>query len=78
MTASDYIPWTVWITKVFFEQGYIVDNIFYQYNVSVIKMEKYGFKPCEDKSRRIIIRYFFTKDILHRGISMLGNVELRI
>ena len=59
LVASNYIPWTVWITKVLFEQGYIVDNMFCQENESVIKMEKYGLKSCGDKSRHINIGYFF-------------------
>ena len=38
VAANDYIPWTVWITKVLFEQGYAVKSIFYQDNESAIKL----------------------------------------
>ena len=66
VAASDYIPWTVWITKVLYEQGYGVDSTFFQDNENAIRMEKYGLKSCGDKSRHINIRYFFIKDILDR------------
>ena len=56
VAASDYIPLTIWITNVLFEQGYTVKTIFHQDNESAIKIERYGLKSCGDKSRYIYIR----------------------
>ena len=70
--ASDYIPWTVWAKRFLNEQGYNLDrNIFYQDNMSAMKIEKNGRKSCGEKSRHIHIRYFFIKDILEKE-----NIEL--
>ena len=70
--ASDYIPWTVWAKRFLAEQGYkLRRNIFYQDNQSVMKMESNGQKSCGEKSRHILIRYFFIKDVLKRE-----NIEL--
>jgi hypothetical protein len=48
-------------------QGFDMDtNIFYQDNLSAMKIEKNGRKSCGQKSRHIDIRYFFIKDVLKR------------
>jgi hypothetical protein len=63
--ASDYSPWTVWAKRFLKAQGYdLTRNVFYQDNMSAMKIEKNGRKSCGDKSRHINIRYFFIKDIL--------------
>ena len=59
--ASDYMPWTIWITNELFEQGYAVKTIFYQDNERAIKIERYVLKSCGYKSRYIYIRYFLLK-----------------
>lgn len=65
VSASDFIPWTLWLKRILEGQGYIMDRtIFYQDNESAIKMEKNGLKSRGSKSRRIKIKYFFIKDIL--------------
>ena len=59
--ATDYIPWTIWIKRFLMEQGYdLTRNVYYQDNMSAMKIEKNGRKSCGDKSRHIHIRYFFT------------------
>ena len=65
--ASDYIPWTVWISSILKFQGYdVTRSVSYQDNESAIKLEKNGMRSRGDKSRHIHIRYFFIKDILER------------
>ena len=65
--VSDYIPHTIGAKYFLTKQGYnLVRNIFYQDNLSTIKMIKNGKQYCGGKSRHIHIRYFFTKDILKR------------
>ena len=41
-------------------------KIFYQDNMSTIKMEKNGRQSCGEKSRHIHISYFFIKNVLAR------------
>ena len=65
--ASDYLPWVIWVVKFMHYQGFDMDtNIFYQDNLSAMKIEKNGRKSCGQKSRHIDIRYFFIKDVLKR------------
>jgi hypothetical protein len=65
--ASDYLPWVIWVVKFMHHQGFdMKSNIFYQDNLSAIKIEKNGRKSCGQKSRHIDIRYFFIKDVLKR------------
>ena len=66
--ASDFLPTTIW-AKYFLEaQGYkVARNVFFQDNMSAIKMLKNGRASTSSKSRHIHIRYFFTKDILERN-----------
>ena len=67
VSASDYIPWTVWTKWFLREQGYTLRrNIFYQDNESAMKLESNGRKSAGENSRHINIRYFFIKDILKR------------
>ena len=62
--ASDYIPYTVWLTRFLESQGYEAStNIFFQDNQSAIRLEKNGRQSCGEKSRHINIRYFFIKDV---------------
>ena len=72
MATSDYISWTGWITKVLFEQDYIVDNIFYQENESAIKMEKYRLKSCG------VSKEISTLDIFSLRIFYIGNIYIYI
>ena len=65
--ASDYIGYTLYIKWFLREQGYALKlNIFYQDNMSAIKMEKNGRQSCGWKSRHIHIIYVFIKDVLAR------------
>jgi hypothetical protein len=65
--ASDYLPWVIWVVKFMHYQGFDMDtNVFYQDNLSAMKIEKNGRKSCGQKSRHIDIRYFFIKDVLQR------------
>ena len=65
--ASDYIGYTLYIKWFLKEQGYVLKhNIFYQDNMSAIKMEKNDRQSCGEKSRHIHIRYIFIKDVLAR------------
>ena len=65
--ASDYIPYTVWLTRFLESQGYEAStNIFFQDNQSAIRLEKNGRQSCGEKSRHINIRYFFIKDVIKR------------
>jgi hypothetical protein len=65
--ASDYLPWVIWVIKFMHHQGFDMDtSIFYQDNLSAMKIEKNGRKSCGQKSRHIDIRYFFIKDVLKR------------
>ena len=41
-------------------------NIFYQDNISAMRMESNSLKPCGEKSRHVNIRYFFIKNVLKR------------
>ena len=64
--VSDYLPYTIWASYFLKEQGYKVQrNIFYQDNMSTIKMLENG-RPTSSKSRHIHIRYFFAKDVFER------------
>ena len=64
---SDYLPHTIWAKYFLSEQGYNLSrNIFYQDNVSAIKMATNGKRSCSGKSRHIHIRYFFSKDVIKR------------
>ena len=65
--ASDYIPWTLWTKWFLNAQGYKVNqNIFFQDNQSAMKLETNGIKSSGEKTRHIIIRYFFIKDVIKR------------
>ena len=65
--ASDYLPWTIWISNFMREQGYdIKQKIYYQDNMSAMKMEQNGISSTGEKSRHINIRYFFVKDVVKR------------
>jgi hypothetical protein len=65
--ASDYLPYTIWTKKFLQAQGYnIKTNIFYQDNMSAMKLKKNGRTSCGEKSRHIDIRYFFIKDVIKR------------
>ena len=65
--ASDYIPWTL------LAQGYVLRrNVFFQDNMSAMKLESNWLKSCGEKSRKIDIRFFFIKDVLKRE-----NIELK-
>ena len=71
--ASDYIPWTLWAKRFLQAQGYVLKrNIFYQDNMSAMRLESNGLKSCGEKSRHIDIRFFFIKDVLKRE-----NIELK-
>jgi hypothetical protein len=61
--ASDYLPSCIW-TRMFMEaQGYkMEESIYYQDNMSAMKLEKNGRMSCGKNSRHIDIRYFFAKD----------------
>ena len=61
--VSDYLPYNIWICQFMAYQGFgIKQNILFQDNQSVIKMEKDGKKSCTWNSKQINIRYFFVKD----------------
>ena len=65
--TSDYLPWTLWVTRFLEHQGYPIKKyIFYQDNESAIKIERNGRKSCGEKSRHIHIRYFFMADVIKR------------
>ena len=65
--ASDYLPWTIWISNFIKEQGYdIKQKIYYQDNMRAMKMEQNGISSTREKSRHINIRYFFIKDVVKR------------
>ena len=57
--TSEYMPYNVW-TKNFLEtQGYkIHDNILFQDNQSVIKLEANGQRSCTGNSRHVNIGHF--------------------
>ena len=58
--VSDYLPYNIWICQFMAYQGFgIKQNILFQDNQSVIKMEKDGKKSCTWNSKQINIRYFF-------------------
>lgn len=57
--VSEYLPYTIWKTNFWKEQGYEVRNhIIYQDNESAIKMERNGRNSCTGNSRHIDIKYF--------------------
>ena len=65
--ASDYLPHTIWFKRFLAQQGYKVKgNVFYQDNVSAIRLESNGFASQGEKSKHISIRYFFIKDVLNK------------
>ena len=58
--ASDRLPQTIWTQNFLKHQGYdIKKSTLWQDNTSAIKIEKNGWKSCGQKSRHIIIHYFF-------------------
>jgi hypothetical protein len=60
-----YLPHPIWGKKFLEGQGYVlIENIFYQDNMSTIQFEKNGRKSCGPHSRHIDIRYFWIKDRL--------------
>ena len=69
--ASDYIGYTIWMSRFLEYQGYRVkSNIFYQDNESAIKLEKNGRISASNRLRHTSIRYFLLKISLiekHRG-----------
>ena len=63
--ASDFLAHTVWLKRFLAEQGYqLRRNIYYQDNISAVRLESNGYGSRGEKSRHINIRYFFIKDIL--------------
>ena len=71
--ASDYLPNCIW-TRMFMEaQGYkMEESIYYQDNMSTMKLKNNGKMSCGRKSRHIDIRYFFAKDRVDtEGIDIL-------
>ena len=45
---SDYIPWTLWAKRFSQTQGYVLrNNIFYQDNMSTMRLESNGLKSCD-------------------------------
>jgi len=63
--ASDYLPCNVWVRMSMEVQGYIRENIYYQDNMSAMKLEKNGRMSCGRNSRHIDIRYFSTRLLSH-------------
>ena len=60
--ASDYIGYTLYIKWFLKEQGYVLKhNIFYQDNMSAIKMEKNDRQSCGEKSTHIHIIYILVR-----------------
>jgi hypothetical protein len=65
--ASDFLPQTIWTQNFLEGQGYpIVNNEFFQDNMSAMKMEKKG-SSAGQRSRHINIRYYFIKDRIESG-----------
>ena len=65
--ASDFLPWTVWLTRFLKAQGYDLNsNIYYQDNQSAIRLESNGMSSSGQRTRHIDIRYFFIKDVIKR------------
>jgi len=68
VSASEYLPYTLWFRHFMEEQGYkIENNIMYQDNKSAILMEINGRNSCTGNSRHINIRYFWVKDRVDKG-----------
>lgn len=63
--ASNYLPWVIWVVKFMRHQGFTIDtNVFYQDNLSAMKIKQNGRKSCGQKSRHNDIRDFFIKNVL--------------
>jgi hypothetical protein len=61
--ASDYLPNTIWVRMFLAAQGYsLSENLFFQDNVSAMRLEKNGRASAGQKSKHIDIRHFFIKD----------------
>jgi len=61
--AADYIGYLVWLRMFLEEQGYTIkENIFYQDNMSAMKLETNGRMSSGKNTRHIDIKYFFAKD----------------
>jgi hypothetical protein len=68
IAASDFLSQTIW-TRYFIEaQGHVVvNNDFYQDNMSAMLLETNGRASAGQRSRHINIRYFFIKDRIATG-----------
>ena len=66
--VSEYLTYNLWLIIFLQVQIYgIMNNILYQDNQIVIRIDKNGRNYCTGNSRRINIRYFFIKDTVDKG-----------
>ena len=57
--VSDYVPYPIWVELFLGDQGYdLQENIVYEDNQSLMKLEKNGRKLCRQKSQHTHIRFF--------------------
>ena len=61
--ASDYLPKNIWARMFLQAQGHDLDNnVFFQDNMSAMKLERNGLRSCGKKSRHIDVRHFWIMD----------------
>ena len=71
--ASDYLPKNIWAVLFLEAQGHHLDNnIFFQDNLSAMKLERNGLRSCGQKSRHIDVRHFWIMDRIRSG-----DIDLR-
>ena len=65
--VGDYIPWTLWAKRFLQAQDYVLRrNIFYQDNMSAMRLKSNRLKSCGEKSRHVDVRFFFIKEVFKR------------